>query len=155
MKHGGVKKYARYLETEMKSRKLQNHGQNSGSLTPILILIHSLIVWFMYLTNVIMPLLYASTRFWPARDATGEDGCGSLQSNREDRNQKEAHHSPSSVYAAQSKNSGVAYVRGLKRKTKRPQCRKLKATWMWKKKKKASPYSLQGWELMGKFCFYI
>lgn len=152
MKHGGVKKYARNLETEMKSRKLQNHGQNLGSLTPILILIHSLIVWFMYLTNVIMPLLYASIHFWPARDATGEDGCGSLQSNREDRNQKEAHHSPSSMYAAQSKNSGVAYVRGLKRK--RPQWRKLKATWMWKKKK-ASPYSLQGWELMGKFCFYI
>lgn len=118
MKHGGVKKYARNLETEMKSRKLQNHGQNLGSLTPILILIHSLIVWFMYLTNVIMPLLYASIHFWPARDAIEEDGCGSLQSNRKDRNQKEAHHSPSSVYAAQSKNSGVAYVRGLKKKEK-------------------------------------
>ena len=141
MKHGGVKKYARNLETEMKSRKLQNHGQNLGSLTPILILIHSLIVWFMYLINVIVPLLYASTHFWPARDAIGEDGCSSLQSNREDRNQKEAHHSPSSVYAVQSKKQWPGICERIKKKKKerkRPQWRKLKATWMWKNNKSQS-----------------
>lgn len=73
--------------------------------------------------------------------------CGSLQSSKEDKIQKEVHHSPSSVHAVQSKNRGMEYVSGKNETT----VKEIKGN-MNVEKVKASPYSLQ---LMGKFCFYI
>lgn len=132
----------------MKGRTLQNHGQNLGSLIPILISTHSLIIWSMHLINASMPLgvpAPTSDQLWLPLERMGVVANSPVGS------------------TGIKKQEPAAQVLDMRCKATTV----VKSVWVDKKdhsegdkgnihveKIKASPYSLQGWGWMGK-CYSI